>query len=126
MPVLRQHDVIEALSKAIDDRDHGIAVANRQRTAAAEIILHVDDQQHIVVAYLHVEPAPKLISQNSSAKQTSWQQGIRGGSALREGLLDHELAGLAMIALDETLIEQQHARIMDQRRAATDHDAIMF
>jgi hypothetical protein len=126
MPVLCQHDVIEALGKTIDDRDHGIAVANRQRTAAAEIILHVDDQQHIVIAHLHVEPAPESISQNSSAKQTSWQQGIRGGSALREGLLDHELTGLAVIALDEALIEQQHARIMDQRGTAADHDAIML
>jgi hypothetical protein len=47
----------EALSEAIDDGHHGIAVGNRKRAAGAEIVLHVDYQQHIVVANLHFGPA---------------------------------------------------------------------
>src|SRR6516165_1222674 len=45
--------------------------------------------------------------------------------SFREGLLDHELRGLAMIALDEAALREQHARVMDQRRAAADHHAVM-
>src|ERR1700738_3425283 len=43
-----------------------------------------------------------------------------------ESLLDHELAGLAVIALDESLGRQQRAGVMDQRRTAADHDPILF
>ena len=49
MPILGQDDMIEAFGKAIDDRNHAIAVGNRQRTAGAEIVLHVDNQQQIIV-----------------------------------------------------------------------------
>src|SRR6266576_4990167 len=70
-----------------------------------------------------LEPAPELIFQNSSAKQNPPQQGFAGCSALREGLLDHELAGLAMIAFDKAPVEQERAGIVNQRRTAADHDA---
>src|SRR5882757_2622074 len=45
--------------------------------------------------------------------------------ALDKSLLDHELARLAVIALDEPLAEQQLSRVMQQRRAAADHHAVM-
>ena len=63
MPILGQHDMAEALGKAIDDRHHGIAVGNCKRAARAEIVLHVDDQQQIFVAGpdLHFRPALILI-----------------------------------------------------------------
>jgi hypothetical protein len=57
MPVLGQHDMVEAPSETIDDRHHGVAVGNRKRAAGAEVVLHVDYQQHIVVAWpLHFGP----------------------------------------------------------------------
>jgi len=33
MPILGQRDMIEALSEAIDDRNHGITVGDRKRAA---------------------------------------------------------------------------------------------
>jgi len=41
MPVLGQHHVIEAFGETIDDRRHGIAVGDRERSTAAEIVLHI-------------------------------------------------------------------------------------
>jgi len=60
MPVLRQHDMVETLTEAIDDRHHGVAISNRQRTVGAEIILHIDDQQHIVIADLHIGTCARI------------------------------------------------------------------
>ena len=45
MPVLGQHHMLEALGQPIDDRHDIIAVGNGQPAVAAEIVLHVDDQQ---------------------------------------------------------------------------------
>ena len=45
VPVLRQHDVAEALAQSVDDRDDLVAVGHGEAAAGAEIILHVDDDQ---------------------------------------------------------------------------------
>jgi hypothetical protein len=50
MPILGQHDMAEARSEAIDNRHHGIAIGDRKRAAGAEIVLHVDYKQQIIVA----------------------------------------------------------------------------
>jgi hypothetical protein len=50
MPILGQNDMAEALTEAIDDRHHGIAVGDRKRAAVAKIVLHVDYKQQIIVA----------------------------------------------------------------------------
>jgi hypothetical protein len=62
MPILGQHDMVEAFGKAIDDRHHGIAVGNRKRATGAEIVLHIDDQQHIIVAWPDLHSAPEFVS----------------------------------------------------------------
>ena len=64
MPILGQRDVSKTFGEAIDDGHHRIAVGNRERTAGAEIVLHIDDQQQIIVAglHLHVGPALQLTS----------------------------------------------------------------
>ena len=51
--------MIEAVDEAIDDRHHGVAIGNRKRAPGTEIVLHVDNQQQIIVARLnlHFEPA---------------------------------------------------------------------
>jgi len=49
MPILGQNDMAEALTEAIDDRHHGIAVGDRKRAAGAKIVLHVDYKQQIIV-----------------------------------------------------------------------------
>ena len=54
------------------------------------------------------------------------RSGRRRASAFDERLLDHELAGLAVIAFDEILAEQQFPRVVHQRRTAADHHAILF
>jgi hypothetical protein len=48
MPILGQHDVVEALGQAIDDGHDVIAIGNGQSPARAEIVLHVDRQQQVV------------------------------------------------------------------------------
>jgi hypothetical protein len=57
--------VIEVFGETIDDRHHGVAVGDRKRAAGTEIVLHIDDQQHIIIAWpdLHVRPALILITQ---------------------------------------------------------------
>jgi hypothetical protein len=55
--------VIEALGETIDDRHHGVAVGYRKRTAGAEIVLHIDNEQQVIVAYLHFGPVFLLISE---------------------------------------------------------------
>ena len=52
--------------------------------------------------------------------------GVPDYSTFHECLLDHKLSRLAVIAFDKTLAEQQRPRVVNQRRTATDHDAIMF
>jgi hypothetical protein len=55
MPILRERDVIELLRKPVDHRHDRIALADRKRASRAEIILHVDhEQQVLVLSYLHV------------------------------------------------------------------------
>ena len=47
VPVLRQHDMAEAFRNAIDHRHDPVAFRHGQRAARTEIVLHVDDQQHV-------------------------------------------------------------------------------
>ena len=68
VPVLGQHNMGEARDEPVDDGHHGIALGDRERAARAEIVLHIDDQQHIVVADLHVAPAMELKRRNPSSK----------------------------------------------------------
>jgi hypothetical protein len=64
MPVLGQHHMIESFGEAIDNWHHGIAIGNGKRATRAEIVLHVDYQQQIIVAWsdLHSGPAIVLIA----------------------------------------------------------------
>src|SRR3954464_7780409 len=49
MPVLRQHDMAKALRHPVDCRHHRVAVTDRQCTARAKIILHVDNEKQVVM-----------------------------------------------------------------------------
>ena len=61
MPILRQRHMVELLGKPIDDRHDRIALGDRKRAAGAEIILHVDNEQQVLVlSYLH--PRPRTVS----------------------------------------------------------------
>jgi hypothetical protein len=64
MPILGQHDMVEAFGEAIDDRHRRVAVGNRKRAAGAEIVLHINYQQQIIVTDpdLHFGPALSLIA----------------------------------------------------------------
>lgn len=52
MPILSQDHMIEGKRQAIDDFDDSITVRDCQRTSGTEIILHVDNQQNIVMLNL--------------------------------------------------------------------------
>ncbi len=49
MPILRQHDVFKVLRKLIDYRHDLIAVWHGKRTARAEIVLYVHDNEDVIV-----------------------------------------------------------------------------
>jgi hypothetical protein len=53
--------MIEAFGEAIDDGHHGIAIGNRKRAAGAEIILHIDYQQQIIVAWSNLHSGPVFV-----------------------------------------------------------------
>src|SRR5690606_27167700 len=52
MPILRQHHVLEAPRKPVDERHDLVAARNGKRAARTEIILNVDDQQDVAIADL--------------------------------------------------------------------------
>jgi hypothetical protein len=53
--------MIEAFGETIDDRHHGIAIGNRKRAAGAEIVLHIDCQQQIIVAWSDLHSGPVFV-----------------------------------------------------------------
>ena len=53
MPVLSEKDVLEGRRDAMNHVDDLIAVGNGKRAAGTEIILDVDDDQHIRRSYVH-------------------------------------------------------------------------
>ena len=64
MPILGQRDIGEASGEAVDERHDGVAVADRQRAAGHEIILHVDDEKDI----------PFIDRDSSSHGVTPWRE----------------------------------------------------
>jgi hypothetical protein len=50
MPILRERNMLKTLGEAVDGRHDGITVGNRKLAAAAEVSLHVNYQQQILVA----------------------------------------------------------------------------
>src|ERR1051326_6946405 len=50
MPVLGQHHVAEPRRKAIDDWNDLVALRHGERAARTKIVLHVHDDEHVVVA----------------------------------------------------------------------------
>ena len=48
MPVLGENDVLESRCDGVDDGDDLVAAGNRQRSARAEIILHVGDEENVL------------------------------------------------------------------------------
>jgi len=53
--------MIEAFGETIDDRHHSIAIGNRKRAAGAEIVLHIDYQQQIIVAWSDLHSGPVFV-----------------------------------------------------------------
>ena len=62
VPVLRQHNMGELLRKLVDDRNNLVPSCNCERSARAEVVLKIDNQQYIGGrldshdAVWHVEP----------------------------------------------------------------------
>jgi hypothetical protein len=54
VPVLREDDVFEQWRDAMDGLDHGITIANGKRSAGAEVVLHVDDDENVVAVEPHL------------------------------------------------------------------------
>ncbi len=45
MPVLGEHDILEAPADGVADRDHLVALLHREAAAGAEVVLHVHHDQ---------------------------------------------------------------------------------
>jgi hypothetical protein len=50
MPVLRQHHVAEPRGQCIDQRHDLVAARNGEASLGTEVVLHVDNQEDVVVA----------------------------------------------------------------------------
>jgi hypothetical protein len=48
MPVLRQHNVLKPLRNSMYGLDHLIATRNGKLPTRAEIILHIDNEEHVL------------------------------------------------------------------------------
>ena len=46
----------QSAGKAVDDRHHRVAVGNGKRAAGAEIVLHVNNEQQIIVVGQDLHP----------------------------------------------------------------------
>ena len=68
MPILRQYDVREPLGQPIDRRNDLIAARNRETAPGTEVVLHVDDQQNVLVADRHT---PDHVGTLACAKRLS-------------------------------------------------------
>jgi hypothetical protein len=56
VPVLRENDVLEAESDAVNGIDDRVSARNGQLPAGTEIVLHVDDDECILGSDLHTGP----------------------------------------------------------------------
>jgi hypothetical protein len=56
VPILGQHHIGEFLGDVVDGWDDFLATVNGKCSAGAEIILHIDHQQHVTVGNLHRGP----------------------------------------------------------------------
>ena len=54
MPVLRKHDMLEFPRGPVNRLDHPVGLRNSQRAARTEVILHVDNDQHILWSDFHL------------------------------------------------------------------------
>src|SRR5471032_204644 len=50
VPVLGQYRMREPVAEPVDGRHDRVAAWHGQRPARAEIVLHIDDQQHVTMA----------------------------------------------------------------------------
>jgi hypothetical protein len=66
MPVLRQHDVVVAADQAIDHRHDGVGARDSQGATLAKIVLHIDNNQHLV-RHPDILPQSDVISPWSSS-----------------------------------------------------------
>jgi hypothetical protein len=57
----------------MDHFDHGVAVGNGQRAAGTEIILYVDDQEHVLRGNLH-RFSPLPLSQMNAVSRPLFAQ----------------------------------------------------
>ena len=49
MPILRQDDIAEGVTKPVDDRHDVIALRYGERAVRTEVVLHIDDDQCVAV-----------------------------------------------------------------------------
>jgi hypothetical protein len=68
MPILGQRNVIEARGETIDDRHHGVAVSDRKRSAGTKIVLYIDYQQQIIVAWPDQHSGPVCLDHRTLAQ----------------------------------------------------------
>jgi len=54
MPVLRENDVLEEWRNAMDRGNDLVAMRNGQRSTRAEVILHINNDENVVGAYVQV------------------------------------------------------------------------
>src|SRR5579883_630475 len=67
MPILGQRHMRETLAQLVRDRNDFVALGHRERAAGAEIILHIDDEENVLVTQEH---GANSVSRRAGARLT--------------------------------------------------------
>jgi GNAT superfamily N-acetyltransferase len=108
MPILREHHMRKTEDQAIHGRNHQIALGHRQCSSGAEIILNINDQQHIAICNLN-----RHISEIVYCIYTgSYQPGAR---------LDKDRCERALLAVAQEIAQALDQKALDQREPLPIH-----
>jgi hypothetical protein len=55
VPVLGKNDVLKTRRDTMDGRDHLVAAGNGERATWTKIVLHVDDEENVVLIDSHLD-----------------------------------------------------------------------
>src|SRR5437667_5870498 len=75
VPVLAQDHMSEGSRQPVDRRDDCIAIGNGERTARAEIVLDIDDQQYVSIIWRHCLPLSVCWRSHSHMVIPGWSAG---------------------------------------------------
>src|SRR6266436_8169470 len=86
VPVLGQDHMGEGSRQPVDRGDDRIAIGHGERTAGAEIVLDIDDQQNVSIIWRHCLPLRGLMALSFSYRHSGMVRRTRPGMTSISGL----------------------------------------